>query len=208
MDPDLTEKVRRAYNGVSHLYRRDDDRPPEHVAWTAALNQRLPPAGAVLDLGCGCGIPVSRDLHQLGHNVTGVDVSDVQVARARKLVPEARFIRADAAAITFDCASFDAIVCLYALIHMPLDVQPEVIRRCGDWLRPGGWLLATTGHREWTGEEANWLGGDVTMFWSHPDAATYRKWFEAAGLLVVEQQFVTEGNGGHALFWVRKPEPT
>ena len=33
------------------------------------------------------------------------------------------------------------------------------------------------------------------------DAATYRDWFEAAGLVVTAQEFVPEGGGGHALFW-------
>jgi hypothetical protein len=43
------------------------------------------------------------------------------------------------------------------------------------------------------------------MWWSHADAATYRSWIEAAGLAVAEQAFVPEGDGGHALFWARKP---
>jgi hypothetical protein len=43
------------------------------------------------------------------------------------------------------------------------------------------------------------------MWWSHADAATYRGWIERAGLEVTEQGFVPEGDGGHALFWARRP---
>ncbi|MGA9312441.1 MAG: class I SAM-dependent methyltransferase [Pseudonocardiaceae bacterium] len=79
--------------------------------------------------------------------VTGVDLSDVQICRARQLVPSATFIRADATTVNFPTASFDAVVCLYALIHMPLDEQPPLVARIATWLRPNGWFLATTGHR-------------------------------------------------------------
>jgi len=137
--------------------------------------------------------------------VTGVDFSEVQIERARRLVPAGTFIRADAVAVEFPTASFDAIVCLYALIHMPLAAQPRLLRRAADWLRPSGWLLAVTGHRFWTGTEDNWLGGPAPMWWSHADAATYRTWLERAGLQITTEAFVPEGDGGHALFWARRP---
>ena len=79
--------------------------------------------------------------------------------------------------------------------------RPAVAARpVGRWLRPGGWLLATTGHRAWTGTEDGWLGGEVPMWWSHADAATYRTWIEQAGLAVVAQEVVPEGDSAHALF--------
>jgi hypothetical protein len=89
----------------------------------------------------------------------------------------------------------------YALIHMPLEEQPSLLCRIGRWLRPGGWLLATTGHRAWTGTEDGWLGGEAPMWWSHADAASYRVWIEQAGLAVAAQEVVPEADGMHALFW-------
>ena len=59
------------------------------------LHSLLPAAARVLDAGCGCGVPVARDLVAAGHHVTGVDVSAVQIDRARRLVPAAEFVRAD-----------------------------------------------------------------------------------------------------------------
>ncbi len=158
----------------------------------------------MLDLGCGCGVPVARSLAAAGYEVTGVDISEVQIERARRLVPAGTFIRADAGEVSFPGASFDAVVSLYALVHMPLDAQPGLLRRAAGWLRPGGWLLTVTGERAWTGTQDNWLGGPTAMWWSHADAATYRAWLADAGLEVTQQDFVPEGDSGHALFWARR----
>jgi hypothetical protein len=42
------------------------------------------------------------------------------------------------------------------------------------------------------------------MWWSHADAATYLGWLHESGFDHIEQAFVPEGNGGHALFWARR----
>jgi ubiquinone/menaquinone biosynthesis C-methylase UbiE len=203
VDSDPVEMVRSGYNAISRRYRDDDDAPDEYDTWLADLQTRVPARARVLDIGCGCGVPVARRLAAAGHQVTGVDISDVQIERARRLVPSATFLRADAAEMDFPADSFDAVVCLYALIHMPLGRQPRLLRDIARWLRPGGWLLATTGQTAWTGTEDNWLGGSAAMWWSQADAVTYRTWLHQAGLEVAGQQFVPEGDGGHALFWAR-----
>jgi SAM-dependent methyltransferase len=197
--------VRLGYDAVSERYRADDDRPPEYAGWLRALTRRLPPRADVLDLGCGCGVPVSRELTARGHEVVGVDLSDRQVERARRLVPQARFICADATGISFGDAAFDAIVCLYMLIHVPLDRQERLLRRMRVWLRPGGVLLATVGATAWHGHEDDWLGSGAPMWWSHADAATYRRWLEAAGFTLEEDEFVPEGDSGHQLLVASAP---
>jgi 2-polyprenyl-3-methyl-5-hydroxy-6-metoxy-1,4-benzoquinol methylase len=198
--PDPTEVVRRGYDALSYRYRGDDETPAEYVPWLADLQRRLPGGASVLDLGCGCGIPVSKVLADYGHQVTGVDLSEGQINRARRLVPRAAFLRADATQVEFPDRTFDAVICLYALIHMPIDAQPRLLRRIAAWLRPGGSLLATTGAQLWTGTQNTWLGGAAPMWWSHADAATYRGWISAAGLRIDTELFVPEGTSGHQLF--------
>ncbi|MFE0593845.1 class I SAM-dependent methyltransferase [Micromonospora echinospora] len=202
---DERDLVRRGYDALSHHYRSDDADDGQYAPWLADLHRRLPASASVLDLGCGCGVPVARFLATAGHRVTGVDISDVQIERARRLVPTGAFRRADATRLDLPPASFDAVVCLYALIHMPLAEQPRLINRIGTWLRPGGWLLTTVGNDAWTGSEDNWLDGPATMWWSQADASTYRSWLRQAGLTITTEDFVPEGAGGHALFWAQRP---
>lgn len=189
--------MRRGYDLVSRAYRADDAGEGEYAEWLDLLEARVQPLAKVLDLGCGCGVPVARRL-AARYEVTGVDLSPVQIERARALVPTATFRCADMTALEFPGASFDAIVCLYALIHVPLGEQPGLLLRIGRWLRPGGLLIATMGDHAWTGAEKDWLGvpgGD--MWWSHADAATYRRWLTDAGLVIEHERFVPEGTGGH-----------
>jgi 2-polyprenyl-3-methyl-5-hydroxy-6-metoxy-1,4-benzoquinol methylase len=202
---DESDLVRRGYNALSYHYRRADAAEGTYAPWIADLKTRLPAAGAVLDLGCGCGVPVAQSLAAAGYHVTGVDISEVQIDRARRPVPAGTFLRADATQVEFAPGSFDAVVCLYALIHMPLAAQPVLLRRAASWLRPAGWLLAVAGHSAWTGTEDNWLDGHTPMWWSHADAGTYRTWLEQAGLEITAEAFVPEEDGGHALFWARRP---
>ena len=63
------EIVRRGYDAVSERYRADDDEPFTYTTWLADLRVRLPSVASVLDLGCGCGVPTSRTLADLGHDV-------------------------------------------------------------------------------------------------------------------------------------------
>ena len=62
-------------------YRSDDAGEGRYAPWLAALRERLPAGGAVLDLGCGCGVPVARSLAAAGYQVTGVDRYRGQLAR-------------------------------------------------------------------------------------------------------------------------------
>jgi ubiquinone/menaquinone biosynthesis C-methylase UbiE len=205
-DADPKAIVREGWNRVSTIYR-----PPgssedafghtfaEHREWLEPFFRRLRPGAQVLDLGCGCGVPDARLLAERFH-VTGVDISDVQIDRARRDVPQARFVRADMTEIRFEPGTFSGVVCLYALIHVPLQEQPGLLGKVCRWLAPGGLFLVTTGAGEYTGIEGNWLGSNAKMYWSHADAATYARWLETAGFRVLRRTLVPEGEAQHALF--------
>ncbi len=197
---DPKELVRRGYDALSRHYESAYPTETKYRPWLDGLSSRLRAGSTVVDVGCGCGVPVARALVGAGHRVTGIDISEVQVRRARQLVPGADFIHADATTVDFPAESVDAVVSFYALIHIPLDEQLPLLERIATWLRPGGRFLATMGHQAWTGTEDNWLGGGATMWWSHADAATNRAWLEQAGLVVDHEEFVPEGSGGAILF--------
>jgi 2-polyprenyl-3-methyl-5-hydroxy-6-metoxy-1,4-benzoquinol methylase len=78
---------------------------PEYAEWIDGLRSRLRQRATVLDLGCGCGVPVASSLASHGYAVTRVDFSEVQIDRARRLVPTPTFLNACATRIAFAAAS-------------------------------------------------------------------------------------------------------
>ncbi|MFI8456632.1 class I SAM-dependent methyltransferase [Kitasatospora sp. NPDC085464] len=138
---DPKDLVRRGYDLLSKRYERAFGSETKYGSWIGQLLDRIPDAATVLDVGCGTGVPVARSLVTAGHRVTGVDISEVQIRRARELMPDAEFIRADATALELPQESFDAVICLYALIHIPLEEQPALLERIASWLRPGGGMV-------------------------------------------------------------------
>ncbi len=200
---DPKDLVRRSYDQISYAYRGDSlPRDRGYFRWLEELTPLLQPGDAVLDLGCGCGVPVAQELAQQ-FAVTGVDISSVQIERACKLVPQATFLCADMAAVDFAPRSFAAIVSFYALIHLPIAEQRPLLARCFDWLRPGGILMAIVGHSAWTGSEDDWHG--APMVWSHADEATYLRWLGEIGFAVQWARFVPENDGGHTLLLAQRP---
>lgn len=203
------EIVATGYDKVSFAYQEDncDASNSPYVQWLGELTTRLKKGSRVLDLGCGCGIPVACLLIE-HFVVTGVDISPVQIERARQLGLKAEFICADMVTLEFEEACFEAITCLYSIIHLPLVEQPELIGKMYKWLTYGGYLLVIVGYSAWTGLEKDWLGVEGgLMYWSHADIGTYRAWFEEAGFSIVSEQFIPEGEGGHCLLLVQKHKP-
>ena len=193
------EVVRRGYDAISGAYRGDDGQAEDvsrYAGWVAELAGLLRPGARVLDLGCGNGIPATRELAERGLQVIGVDFSAVQLRRARQLVPAARLVQADMASLQFSPASLDAVVSFYAVIHLPLADQRALFGRIRGWLRPAGLFLAIVGAQPWAGT-ADFLGAD--MFWEHAGAGSYLGWLGEAGLAPVWDRYVPEGRSGHTL---------
>ena len=205
---ELRDLVRRGYDAISGAYRSDAgesnvesaETTETYGAWLAELTQLVPAGSRVLDLGCGAGVPASRELVAAGYRVTGLDISAVQVQRARTLVPEGTFIQADMAIWDTADASFEAIVCLYALIHVPLEDQLSLFPRIRRWLTDSGHLLAIVGAGRWTGVE-DYMG--AKMFWDHEGADAYLTWLAQAGLKPQWRRFIPEGASGHTLILAR-----
>src|SRR6266545_5120692 len=117
--------------------------------WRAALGWLgLAPGSRVLDVACGSGGPARWLARTTGAEVVGVDSNRHAVQTAGELARQegldalARFQEADAGRpLPFDDASFDAVVCIDAINHLP--DRPSMLRDWHRLLAPGGWALFT-----------------------------------------------------------------
>lgn len=205
--PGSKQIVRDGYNRISFRYRDDRGLGPDvknMLPWLGWVGRRLKKGARILELGCGMGIPAAKFFAN-NHNYLGVDISDVQIRRAKKLVPRGRFHRADMTSLRFPAESFDAVVSFYSIIHLPLKEQRPLLRRVYRWLKPGGVFVAMLGHGRWTGREKDWFGAE--MFWSHVDHQSYGQWLMEIGFKIVRHKSVKEPNPGkgiHELFFCLK----
>jgi sterol 24-C-methyltransferase len=105
-------------------------------------------AGAeVLDVGCGVGGPMLEIARACGANITGINLSEVQIQRGREHVRQAgltdrcRFVHGDFMDMPVPSGSIDAAYTLCAVPHAP--DKRRVYREMARVLRPGAILAGT-----------------------------------------------------------------
>jgi SAM-dependent methyltransferase len=102
---------------------------------------QLASGARVLDAGCGTGVPSARQLQEAGLRVTGIDLSEVMLALARRNVPDADLRPLDLTEIGHDLGRFDAVVAFFSLLMLPRAGIPAALARLRDVLVPGGLLV-------------------------------------------------------------------
>jgi len=174
-----------------------------------AFYRRLPPGrGRVLDLGCGSGEPMARLFIERGWQVTGVDFSPAMLQLAAQRVPQMTRIAADMRELELPHASFEAIILIYSLFHVPRDDHPGLFAKLHRWLTPGGRLLFTYATKEYTGEEEfegykAFLGRP--LLYSHTTPLKLRSQLEATGFHCDTASYRTIG--GETFLWVTVQRP-
>jgi trans-aconitate methyltransferase len=128
-----------ATDGWVSLLRTAEDKTSYDVL-TAHLKALLPQARSILDIGCGDGALLVRLANAFGPDValTGIDLSEEQVARTAAKLPNATLLRGDASKTDMGQGGQDAVVAHLSFMLMP---QTElVLQRAHAALRPAGLL--------------------------------------------------------------------
>lgn len=137
----------------------------------------IQPGQRVLDVGCGVGFSSCYIAEQTQTQLVGVDLRPDMVARAREYAAEAglpdrvTFRVADAQALPFSDASFDAVMCESVLTFVPN--RARALREFVRVTKPGGYVGFTEGIwvdepspemmaflADYTGPEANLMTSD------------------------------------------------
>jgi MPBQ/MSBQ methyltransferase len=115
---------------------------PDTAAYEDAcenLMERLlalaPPEGRVLDVACGKGATTRHLLRRYG-DVTAINISERQIARAREIAPQAKFHVMNATELQLPDSSFDFVICVEAAFHF--DTRAKFFAEAFRVLKPGG----------------------------------------------------------------------
>jgi SAM-dependent methyltransferase len=142
------------YDGYADWYDREFDPSPLEGAQHEAVGRILGDGpGRLLDVGCGTGARTAG-LAGLGWDVTGVDVSEDMLRRARER--GLAVVQADAADLPFEDASFDAVISLWT--HTDVADFAAVVREVGRVLRASGPFVYAGGHPCFVGPHSLFRG--------------------------------------------------
>ncbi|ADU14374.1 class I SAM-dependent methyltransferase [Asticcacaulis excentricus] len=186
----LAERFMQMRSGVGASLVRD---------WAIA---QLPAGSAIVDVGCGSGVPIAETLIEAGFAVSGIDASPRLVAAFHARFPEAPVACEAAQLSAFFGRTFDAAVCVGLIFLLSKVDQAALIGRVAQALKPGGRFLFTAPLQacEWpdtlTGRLSRSLG-----------QTAYAALLDAHGLSLVASHSDEGGNHYYEAIRPRDPEP-
>ncbi|MGB1248750.1 MAG: class I SAM-dependent methyltransferase [Chitinophagales bacterium] len=154
----------------------------------------LPSKGNLLDLGCGSGMPATQYFYDKGFNVEGVDISDTMIEIAQSSMPEASFSVGDMAEFSIKPDSYDMIMSVYAIIHVPREKQIQLLKNIHQGLKKEGVVYLVLGDQDKKVMiKEDWHG--VPMYWSYFSPDKYNEIFETLNFEKIWQETSNLPNG-------------
>ncbi len=98
------------------------------------------PGKELLDVACGTGLHLPHLVSDF--DITGVDLSEQQIAAVRKRLPELTFVQGDMRDFSLG-RQFDAVTCLFSSIGYvhPYEQMEKAVKNMAAHLKPGGVLV-------------------------------------------------------------------
>lgn len=184
---DLSEKIIAHYE--RHAVNWDADRRAtgwNDRKWHDRFLGLLPEGAAVLDLGCGGGLPVAGNLAAHGMRVTGVDSSPTLIALCRERMPEQEWIVSDMRGLRLGRA-FGGILAWDSFFHLDPDTQRATFATFAAHARRDTVLMFNTGPA--FGEAIGNYRGDP-LYHASLDRSEYEQLLAGSGFRTIDQ--VTE----------------
>jgi SAM-dependent methyltransferase len=124
--------------------KRGSPRALMEKGWLDRFTAQLPAGGAILDIGCGSGVPIAAHLIAQGYAVTGIDSSPTMIALCAGRFPANRWLVADMRALAMG-ETFQGLIAWGSFFHLSFDDQRKMFPVFRDHAAPGAPLLFTSG---------------------------------------------------------------
>ncbi len=194
----IADDASNGYEAVATEFMRKREQSNIGAATVRMWTHFLPRGGAILDLGCGSGVPISSELHNEGFTVYGIDASAGLTAAFRRRLPHAHVACEAIEDSRFFERTFDGVIAVGLMFLLPAEAQRSLICKVAAALNPAGSFLFTSPVQvcTWTdvltGRESRSLGVEE-----------YKVAFSEAGLALVGEY---EDEGGNHYYDTR-PSP-
>ncbi|TYP58537.1 class I SAM-dependent DNA methyltransferase [Thermosediminibacter litoriperuensis] len=184
----MPESLRRFFNDLAPEWDGKVNHSPEKIRFILKLTG-IAPGFKILDVGCGTGVLIPYLIEKIGPSgeITGIDIAEKMLERAREkfqeaLFPNVKFAHGDI--MNFESPDkFDAIIFYSVFPH--IEDKPKCIKKTASLLNPGGKL--TICHSE-SREKINALhrsAGSPVFHHLLPPADAVASYMKQAGLEVI-----------------------
>jgi SAM-dependent methyltransferase len=194
------DHVWKLYEAKAEDFARGRQRFGGEAKYFAEMAARLPSGAAVLDIGCGSGVPIARFFVDYGFALTGVDAAPAMIGICRERFPEAEWVVADMRRLAL-ARHFDAVFAWDSLFHLPPDDQRRMFSVFAAHAAPGAPLLFTSGPA--AGEPVGDLYG-APLYHASLDAAEYRDLLAAHGFSVLNYAPEDPEAGGRTVWFAER----
>jgi 2-polyprenyl-3-methyl-5-hydroxy-6-metoxy-1,4-benzoquinol methylase len=169
-------------------------------SWLDRFCDLLPAGAAVLDIGCGSGLPLARELLRRGFSVTGVDGTPTMVQLFESNLPGTPVHLADMRQLALE-QRFAGLLAWDSFFHLSPDDQRAMFFRFQAHAAPGAALMFTSGPAE--GSAIGELNGEPLYHGSlNPDE--YRNLLAATGFEVAAHVIEDPSCGGRTIWLARQ----
>lgn len=151
-------------------------------SWLDRFCALLPPGAPVLDIGCGSGVPIARELVRRGFDVTGIDATPTMLDLFHRNLPGTPTYLADMRQLALG-RRFAGLLAWDSFFHLSPEDQRPMFARFQAHAAPGAALMFTSGHVE--GSAMGTLKGDA-LYHGSLASDEYRELLDVAGFEVVE----------------------
>lgn len=168
--------------------------------WLDRFCDLLPAAGTVLDIGCGSGVPIARELVRRGFDVTGVDGAPEMLALFRRNLPGRSALLTDMRRLSLN-RRYAGLLAWDSFFHLSPDDQRPMFTRFKAHAAPGAALMFTSGNVE--GSAIGKLEGEPLYHGSlGPDE--YRELLSTAGFGVIDHVVEDPACGNRTVWLARR----
>jgi SAM-dependent methyltransferase len=169
------------------------------ATWLDRFCALLPARADILDIGCGSGLPIARELTRLGFVVTGVDAAPGMLALFQANVPNRPSVLSDMRELSLG-TTFAGLLAWDSFFHLSPGDQRAMFPRFRDHAADGAALMFTSGTTE--GEAIGVLQGDP-LYHGSLAPAEYRSLLDAAGFAVVDH-IAEDPTCGYRTVWLAR----
>jgi SAM-dependent methyltransferase len=136
--------------------------------------------------------------------VTGIDISKNMLKLASHCAPEAKFYKMDLTRMRFADNSFDGVLALYSIIHVPRTYRESIFKNINRITKPDGIVLLSVGGSDLEDFiDDNWMNWGPKLYWSHFDKDTNLRLVERAGFDIISCRLSGEKGDKHPFILAR-----